>query len=149
MAACAQRVTRFKFGVLYQRAGQVREEDMFANQDPSPGFKKFLQYLGDEIELKVIITSSHAATACARIVCSDKTVAVMVMVQGWDKYSGGLDTEGREGTNSIYMLRKDCEIMFHVSTFLPFSTKNDQQVERKKHIGTALPSSRTHAQCGS
>lgn len=25
--------------------------------------------------------------------------------------------------------------MFHVSTFLPYSTKNDQQVERKKHIG--------------
>jgi hypothetical protein len=119
---------------------------MFANQDPSPGFKKFLQYLGDEIELKVIIASSHAATACAQHrVCSDTTVAVMVMVQGWDKYSGGLDTEGREGTNSIYMLRKDCEIMFHVSTFLPFSTKNDQQVERKKHIGTALSSSRAHA----
>jgi hypothetical protein len=56
--------------------------------------------------------------------------------QGWDKYSGGLDTEGREGKNSIYMLRKDYEIMFHVSTYLPFSTKNDQQVERKKHIGT-------------
>jgi hypothetical protein len=38
--------------VLCQRAGQVREEDMFANQNASPAFLKFLSLLGDEIELK-------------------------------------------------------------------------------------------------
>jgi hypothetical protein len=40
-----------------------------------------------------------------------------------------------------------CQIVFHVSTELPYSTKEEQQVLRKRHIGTRwLPCLHTIAQ---
>jgi RAP1 GTPase activating protein 1 len=39
------------------------------------------------------------------------------------------------GEYSIYENFDNTEIMFHVSTLLPHSTKNNQQLERKRHIG--------------
>ena len=39
------------------------------------------------------------------------------------------------GLESVYEQYEDSEIMFHVSTMLPYSAKNSQQLERKRHIG--------------
>lgn len=39
------------------------------------------------------------------------------------------------GVESIYENYEGTEIMFHVSTFLPHSEKDQQYVERKRHIG--------------
>lgn len=39
------------------------------------------------------------------------------------------------GTHSYYSTFENYEIMFHVSTMLPFFPKDEQQVERKRHIG--------------
>lgn len=39
------------------------------------------------------------------------------------------------GAESIYEYHDQAEIMFHVSTFLPLSEKDQQYVERKRHIG--------------
>ncbi|XP_057238907.1 GTPase-activating Rap/Ran-GAP domain-like protein 3 isoform X3 [Malurus melanocephalus] len=42
------------------------------------------------------------------------------------------------GTHSIYTVFQGHEIMFHVSTMLPYSRENKQQVERKRHIGNDI-----------
>ncbi|XP_066836565.1 GTPase-activating Rap/Ran-GAP domain-like protein 3 isoform X13 [Anser cygnoides] len=42
------------------------------------------------------------------------------------------------GTCSIYTVYQGHEIMFHVSTMLPYSRENKQQVERKRHIGNDI-----------
>lgn len=42
------------------------------------------------------------------------------------------------GKYSIYTLYEGHEIMFHVSTLLPYSRDNKQQVERKRHIGNDI-----------
>ncbi|KAG8234166.1 hypothetical protein J437_LFUL013468, partial [Ladona fulva] len=76
----------------------------------SPEFDRFVGLLGDKIRLK-----------------------------GWDKYRGGLDVKGdMTGRYSIYTIYEGHEIMFHVSTLLPYSKDNRQQVERKRHIGNDI-----------
>lgn len=42
------------------------------------------------------------------------------------------------GKYSVYTIYEGHEVMFHVSTLLPFSRDNRQQVERKRHIGNDI-----------
>ncbi|KAK5623575.1 GTPase-activating Rap/Ran-GAP domain-like protein 3 [Crenichthys baileyi] len=42
------------------------------------------------------------------------------------------------GLQSIYTVYQGHELMFHVSTMLPYSKENKQQVERKRHIGNDI-----------
>lgn len=52
-----------------------------------------------------------------------------VRLKGWDKYRGGLDVKGdMTGRQSVYTIYEGHEIMFHVSTLLPYSKDNRQQV---------------------
>ncbi|XP_058631484.1 GTPase-activating Rap/Ran-GAP domain-like protein 3 isoform X6 [Onychostoma macrolepis] len=100
----------FKFGVLYAKDGQLTDDEMFSNESGSENFDKFLNLLGDTICL-----------------------------QGWAGYRGGLDTKNdTTGINSIYTVYQGHELMFHVSTMLPYSKENKQQVERKRHIGNDI-----------
>ncbi|KAF1472237.1 GTPase-activating Rap/Ran-GAP domain-like protein 3, partial [Pygoscelis antarcticus] len=100
----------FKFGVLYAKDGQLTDDEMFSNETGSENFQRFLHLLGDTITLK-----------------------------GWTGYRGGLDTKNdTTGTCSIYTVFQGHEIMFHVSTMLPYSRENKQQVERKRHIGNDI-----------
>lgn len=46
-------ICSYKFGVLYCKAGQTEEEQMFSNKDGSPDFEEFLDALGERITLKV------------------------------------------------------------------------------------------------
>ncbi|XP_055515700.1 GTPase-activating Rap/Ran-GAP domain-like protein 3 [Leucoraja erinacea] len=100
----------FKFGVLYAKDGQLTDDEMFSNETGSEGFQKFLNLMGESITLK-----------------------------GWIGYRGGLDTKNdTTGIHSIYTVYQGHEIMFHVSTMLPYSKENKQQVERKRHIGNDI-----------
>ncbi|XP_018517885.1 GTPase-activating Rap/Ran-GAP domain-like protein 3 isoform X3 [Lates calcarifer] len=100
----------FKFGVLYAKDGQLTDDEMFSNETGSENFDKFLNLLGDAITL-----------------------------QGWAGYRGGLDTKNdTTGIKSIYTVYQGHELMFHVSTMLPYSKENKQQVERKRHIGNDI-----------
>jgi len=99
---------RFKFGVLYCRAEQVEEQEWYSNTEGSAQFDEFLSVLGEKITL-----------------------------QGWDKFAGGLNTKSNyTGRHSIYTSFSDLEVMFHVSTLLPFSASDLQQLERKRHLGS-------------
>ncbi|KAJ8792533.1 hypothetical protein J1605_019752 [Eschrichtius robustus] len=100
----------FKFGVLFAKDGQLTDDDMFSNEIGSDAFQKFLNLLGETITLK-----------------------------GWTGYRGGLDTKNdTTGIHSVYTIYQGHEIMFHVSTMLPYSKENKQQVERKRHIGNDI-----------
>ncbi|XP_065303016.1 GTPase-activating Rap/Ran-GAP domain-like protein 3 isoform X1 [Dermacentor albipictus] len=100
----------FKFGVLYAEAGQSTDDEMFSNEVGSREFDRFVNLLGEKVRLK-----------------------------GWDKYRGGLDVKGdMTGKHSVYTIYEGHEIIFHVSTLLPYSKDNKQQVERKRHIGNDI-----------
>ncbi|XP_062143207.1 rap1 GTPase-activating protein 1 isoform X2 [Drosophila sulfurigaster albostrigata] len=103
-------VSHFKFGVLYQRYGQTTEEELFGNQQTSPAFEEFLDVLGQRIRLK-----EHKG------------------------YRGGLDIQnGHTGDTAVYEVFKEREIMFHVSTLLPHTEGDPQQLQRKRHIGNDI-----------
>ncbi|XP_061741722.1 rap1 GTPase-activating protein 1-like isoform X3 [Nerophis ophidion] len=100
----------FKFGVVYQRFGQTTEEELFGNVEESPAFVEFLEFLGQKIEL-----------------------------HDFKGFRGGLDVaHGQTGSESIYTTFHNKEIMFHVSTKLPYTEGDSQQLQRKRHIGNDI-----------
>ncbi|XP_073171824.1 rap1 GTPase-activating protein 2 isoform X13 [Lepidochelys kempii] len=100
----------FKFGVIYQEFKQTLEEELFGNNEESSAFKNFLSLLGETITL-----------------------------QDFKGFRGGLDVmHGQTGTESVYTVFRDREIMFHVSTKLPFTEGDAQQLQRKRHIGNDI-----------
>ncbi|KAI9140446.1 hypothetical protein BKA69DRAFT_1125704 [Paraphysoderma sedebokerense] len=102
---------QYKIGLLYCKAGQTTEEEYFGNEHGSPAFTKFMEVLGDTVEL-----------------------------DGFQGFAAGLDTKngnttGKYGLNTRYGIY---EITFHVSTFLPFIKEDPQQIQRKRHIGNDI-----------
>ncbi|XP_041108794.1 signal-induced proliferation-associated 1-like protein 2 isoform X2 [Polyodon spathula] len=99
-----------KVGILYCKAGQSTEEEMYNNETAGPAFDEFLDLLGQRVRLK-----------------------------GFSKYRAQLDNKtDSTGTHSLYTTYKDYELMFHVSTLLPYTTNNTQQLLRKRHIGNDI-----------
>eukprot|EP00009_Paramoeba_aestuarina_P010734 CAMPEP_0201541038 /NCGR_PEP_ID=MMETSP0161_2-20130828/71265_1 /ASSEMBLY_ACC=CAM_ASM_000251 /TAXON_ID=180227 /ORGANISM="Neoparamoeba aestuarina, Strain SoJaBio B1-5/56/2" /LENGTH=849 /DNA_ID=CAMNT_0047948545 /DNA_START=117 /DNA_END=2664 /DNA_ORIENTATION=- len=98
---------KMKFGVLCIHRGQEIDDEFFANTSGSRYYDEFLEFLGEKIKLK-----------------------------GWEKYRGGLDVRGdTTGEYGLYTSYSDVEIMFHVSTMLPFDVADTQHLERKRHLG--------------
>eukprot|EP01117_Protostelium_nocturnum_P015431 TRINITY_DN5987_c0_g2_i1.p1 TRINITY_DN5987_c0_g2~~TRINITY_DN5987_c0_g2_i1.p1 ORF type:complete len:779 (-),score=261.64 TRINITY_DN5987_c0_g2_i1:40-2376(-) len=99
--------TKYKFGVLYVKDKQTEENDMFSNTEMSKDFVEFLEFIGERITL-----------------------------EGWPHFRGGLDVKrNATGLESVYTKFKGFEIMYHVSTLLPFQPDDLQRVERKRHLG--------------
>ncbi|XP_064893722.1 rap1 GTPase-activating protein 1 isoform X2 [Columba livia] len=100
----------FKFGVIYQKLGQTSEEELFGTTEESPAFAEFLDVLGQRVQLR-----------------------------DFKGFRGGLDvTHGQTGSESVYCHFRDKEIMFHVSTKLPYTEGDTQQLQRKRHIGNDI-----------
>lgn len=100
----------FKFGVIYQKLRQTSEEELFTNIEESPAFVEFLQLLGEKVEL-----------------------------QDFKGFRGGLDVaHGQTGAESVYCRFRNKEIMFHISTKLPYTEGDAQQLQRKRHIGNDI-----------
>jgi RAP1 GTPase activating protein 1 len=98
-----QIIRSYKFGLCYVGPNQSTEEEMFSNnwESTSPGFRQFLNFLGERIELK-----------------------------GWKGYRAGLDVNSSlTGAHSYYTKWQGYEIMYHVSVLLPHTEEN-QQLER-------------------
>ncbi|XP_036379330.1 signal-induced proliferation-associated 1-like protein 3 isoform X2 [Megalops cyprinoides] len=99
-----------KVGILLCRAGQSMEEEMYNNEEATPAFRAFLELLGER-----------------------------VCLQGFTKYAAQLDTKtDSTGTHSLYTTYQGYEVMFHVSTMLPYMPNNPQQLLRKRHIGNDI-----------
>ncbi|XP_077280205.1 LOW QUALITY PROTEIN: rap GTPase activating protein radish [Temnothorax americanus] len=102
--------SELKVGLIYVQEEQYTEEEILDNNDNSLLFEEFLQILGDKIRLK-----------------------------GFDKYKGGLDTvHDLTGLYSVYTNWRGIEIMFHVSTLLPYEKHDPQKLQRKRHIGNDI-----------
>uniref|UniRef100_A0A8C5PJP4 Rap-GAP domain-containing protein n=1 Tax=Leptobrachium leishanense TaxID=445787 RepID=A0A8C5PJP4_9ANUR len=100
----------FKFGVIYQKTAQVSEAELFSNTEESSGFTEFLDFLGEKINL-----------------------------HNFKGFRGGLDvSHSQTGSESVYTKFRGHEIMFHVSTKLPYTTGDSQQLQRKRHIGNDI-----------
>lgn len=92
--------SELKVGIIYVQEGQYTEEDILDNNEETPAFEEFLQILGEKVRLK-----------------------------GFDKYKGGLDTvHDLTGHYSVYTNWRGIEIMFHVSTLLPYEKHDPQKV---------------------
>ncbi|XP_067412703.1 signal-induced proliferation-associated 1-like protein 3 isoform X2 [Emydura macquarii macquarii] len=101
---------KHKVGILYCKAGQSSEEEMYNNEEAGSAFEEFLSFIGEKICLKA-----------------------------FSKYAAQLDTKtDSTGTHSLYTTYQDYEIMFHVSTMLPYTLNNRQQLLRKRHIGNDI-----------
>jgi len=62
-----------------------------------------------------------------------------VDLNGFGNFCGGLDVKrNATGDQSVFTIFKGFEIMFHVSTLLPFTPGDEQQVERKRHLGNDI-----------
>ncbi|KAG0080759.1 Rap/ran-GAP protein [Podila epicladia] len=104
----------YKFGVLLVCPDQKCEEDWFGNQTgASTRFQEFLE---------------------------SGALGQKVMLKGFERFSAGLDTRlGETGDYSYFDTWGDgFEIMYHVSTMLPFNTLDPQQIQRKRHIGNDI-----------
>jgi len=89
---------------------KITEEELFSNPTHDESFEEFLNFIGQKIKLK-----------------------------DFKGFKGGLDTTcGQTGDESVYETFYDKEIMFHVSTLLPYSKTDSQQLERKRHIGNDI-----------
>ncbi|KAG5878415.1 hypothetical protein JTB14_002499 [Gonioctena quinquepunctata] len=103
-------MNHYKVGIMYCKAGQNTEEEMYNNEEAGSAFVEFLETIGQTVRLN-----------------------------GFDKYRAGLDNKtDSTGLYSVYAQYQDCEIMFHVSTMLPFTPNNRQQLLRKRHIGNDI-----------
>ncbi|KAL1245244.1 Rap1 GTPase-activating protein [Trichinella spiralis] len=103
-------VNNYKFGIIYQKFGQTSEEELFGNAEHSDKMEEFLEFIGEKVQL-----------------------------QNFKGFRGGLDTvHGQTGEESFYTKFKDREIMFHVSTLLPYTVGDAQQLQRKRHIGNDI-----------
>ncbi|XP_032666110.1 signal-induced proliferation-associated 1-like protein 1 isoform X3 [Odontomachus brunneus] len=101
---------KYKVGVMYCRSGQRTEEEMYNNEHAGPAFLEFLDTIGQRIRLR-----------------------------GFEGYKAGLDTRTNStGTHAVAATHRGAEVTFHVSTMLPFSSNNRQQLLRKRHIGNDI-----------
>ncbi|XP_060113787.1 signal-induced proliferation-associated 1-like protein 3 [Heteronotia binoei] len=101
---------KHKVGILYCKAHQSSEEEMYNNEEAGPALEEFLELLGEKV--------------CLR---------------GFSKYAAQLDIKtDSTGTHSLYTTYQGYEIMFHVSTMLPYTPNNRQQLLRKRHIGNDI-----------
>ncbi|CAJ0628390.1 2749_t:CDS:2 [Entrophospora sp. SA101] len=100
---------KYKVGVLYCAPNQTTEEEWFSNTTTSKYFDDFLSILGAKVRLL-----------------------------GFEGFGGGLDTR-TDGTGEYSLYDngtwKDFEIMYHVSTMLPYDKVDRHQIVRKRHIG--------------
>jgi hypothetical protein len=46
-----EKISNYKFGVLYVKEGQTTEDEIYSNTETSQDFEEFLEVLGDKIEL--------------------------------------------------------------------------------------------------
>ncbi|ELP93430.1 rap GTPase-activating protein, putative [Entamoeba invadens IP1] len=100
---------RYKFGVLYAAPGQTKEMEFYNNRTGSVHFEHFLTLIGQKTKL-----------------------------YGYNGFVGGLDTKNKL-TGEYFVANRfsqgKIEITFHVSTYLPYMENNEQQLDKKKHIG--------------
>jgi hypothetical protein len=139
----------YKFGVLYAKPGQKTEAEMFNNRIGSPEFDKFLGILGEKIQLKSwkaydagLDTRCSSFLSFSRLAASVPShmylfLTLLLVILPHYFFFVFFFLVDRTGKQSVYTKFLGYEIMYHVSTLLPF-TEDTQQIERKQHIGNDI-----------
>jgi hypothetical protein len=159
-----QLYTEYKFGVLYYKDGQTNEDDMFGNVDTSPEYEEFLQLLGQKVCLPPTCYASQRSCArssvlnALRVMASHRSASkagsntqlawtrrrtrrerTPSSPRGRSTFASPLACPAARTPHRLSAHRLpnvfSHEIMFHVSTMLPYSKKDKQQIERKRHLG--------------
>lgn len=78
-----------------------------------------------------------------------------IELKGFSGFAGGLDTkrkmhpyiliydhfiDNNTGTHAVYVRTGSSEIIFHVSTLMPYYVEDPQHIQRKRHIGNDIVS---------
>ena len=119
----------FKFGLVFQKHGQVTEEALFGNRSHPDSMEEFMQVSNFE----------HQQFEKFQIISFFQMLGQKIQLADHKGYTGALDTQyGQTGEDSLYEVFHGREIMFHVSTLLPFTENDSQQLQRKRHIGNDI-----------
>jgi len=105
-----------------------------ATVETSPEFEEFLDFLGDRVELqdwKQFRGGLDATSTCIHVVVLGSLSLSLSLTDC-------CTVDGSTGTHSVFTVWNNNEIMFHVSTLLPFNPLDKQQLERKRHIGNDI-----------
>ncbi|KAI4814513.1 hypothetical protein KUCAC02_003705 [Chaenocephalus aceratus] len=134
-----------KVGVMYCRAGQSSEEDMYNNESSGPAFEEFLDLLGERVRLKgwekYRAQLDNKSELMKNIPTTHTRAYWLYLTLSQDHYPKGISAPLKRtstGTHSLYTRYQDYEIMFHVSTMLPYTSNNTQQLLRKRHVGNDI-----------
>ncbi|TGZ63540.1 hypothetical protein CRM22_006875 [Opisthorchis felineus] len=101
-------IEKHKFGVVLCKAGQSTENEVYNNKDSTPAFEHFLELLGRKVKLA-----------------------------DYKGYLGGLDTKSQPDIQSYVTEFAGFDVMFLVSTMLPYQNNTEDQILRKRHIGNS------------
>lgn len=124
---------RYKVGVLYCRSGQRTEEEMYNNQHAGPAFLEFLDAIGKH---RRVLNGTRVRE---EIEWCNFATGQRIRLRGFEGYKAGLDTRtDSTGTHAVAATHRGAEVTFHVSTMLPFTPNNRQQLLRKRHIGNDI-----------
>eukprot|EP00094_Tigriopus_californicus_P010965 TCALIF_10579-PA protein Name:"Similar to Sipa1l2 Signal-induced proliferation-associated 1-like protein 2 (Mus musculus)" AED:0.22 eAED:0.33 QI:0/0/0/0.66/1/1/9/0/732 len=127
-----------KVGLMYCREGQQTEEDMYNNEEGGAAFNEFLELIGQKVRLKGF--NQYKAGLCNK----SKTISLnpeehLLLEHIYHISIPSLfATDDSTGLYSVYTEHAGNELMFHVSTFLPFTPNNRQQLPRKRYIGNEI-----------
>lgn len=108
---------------------QTSEEEFFNNERHGPAFTEFLETIATRVSLKNFKGFSFHSNQKKR----EELFSFLF------SYRAGLDvSEQTDSPESYYEIFDGKEIMFHVSTLLPFSLNDSTQIQRKRHIGNDI-----------
>jgi hypothetical protein len=98
-----------KIGVIYVAPGQQDEREILMNSGGSAEFQEFLKCLGEVVDIR-----EHKGNM------------------------GGLDASGSAGNLTISYADWQYDIIFHVAPMMPTDPADDQQVQKKRHVGNDI-----------
>ena len=124
-----------KVGVLRVKQGQRSEEDIFCNEHEPGPFDQFLRVLGKESYTypRLHMAASWSIEVLLNDWCLPSCLSAgdRVKLQGFKGFLGGLDSErDLTGESSVFAKFQGLDVMFHVSTLIPFTPNDPQQVRQ-------------------
>jgi hypothetical protein len=104
----------------------------YNNEKSSPELEEFLEWLATRVKVRIFVDSFFFFFFFPFSFVIGRIRDAAPQLQGWNRFRGGLNTRSNlTGTESFYTVFRGFEIMFHISTYIPYTPNDPQQVERK------------------